>query len=262
MTASSNPLYSGKPLQDKAALVLGASRGIGAAIARAFITSGARVMLGARDIKLLHKVAADLDATGERAGVVQMDMLDAASIASAVAATVAAFGRLDIAVNNAGIQLPRQRLIDIAEEDFERLLNVNLRGVFTAMKHEIQAMLATGGGSIVNLASTAGLVGMPFISPYVASKHAVIGLSKSAAIEYATQGIRVNVLAPGTTMTDMLKRGPAATPESLAALLTRVPMGRTASADEVAGSAVWLCSDAASYVTGIALPVDGGYFAS
>jgi NAD(P)-dependent dehydrogenase (short-subunit alcohol dehydrogenase family) len=259
--AVSNPLYSGKPLQGKAALILGASRGIGEAIARAFIASGARVMLGSRDVELLRKVAADLDPAGERAQIVQMDMLEGASIANAVAATVTAFGRIDIAVNNAGIQISRNLLADIAEEDFDRLVDVNLRGVFLALKHEIRAMLANGGGAIVNVASLAGLVGMRLISPYVASKHAVVGLSKAAAMEYATQGIRVNVIAPGPIMTDMLRAGPAAKPETLAALLARVPMDRTGTLDEVASSVVWLCSDGASYVTGVVLPVDGGHAA-
>jgi NAD(P)-dependent dehydrogenase (short-subunit alcohol dehydrogenase family) len=136
-----------------------------------------------------------------------------------------------------------------------------LRGVFVAMKHELRAMLSGGGGSIVNIASVAGLVGLPLIAPYVASKHGVIGLTRAAAAEYANRGIRVNALAPGTVMTAMLKAGPLATPESSAAILSKIPMARVASVEEIAGAVLWLASDAASYVTGVAIPIDGGYCA-
>lgn len=245
-------------LAQQSALVIGASRGIGEAIARALFANGANVVLASRDVTALECLAGELDPSGKRVSVVKTDMTDSASVQNAVAHTVSRFGRLDIAVNNAGIQNPRTPFIDTSEDDFDHLLGVNLRGVFVAMKYELRAMAAAGRGSIVNVASSAGLVGMPLIAPYVASKHGVIGLTKAAAVEYAGQGVRVNAIAPGLVMTDMSKSGPLATPESAAAILSRIPMGRVAQIDEIAGAVVWLASGAASYVTGAALPIDGG----
>lgn len=266
MATSDNFSSSASPstpfsLAQQSALVLGASRGIGAAIAQALFAHGANVVLAARDVLALERLAAQLDPSGARVRVVKTDMADTDSVRSAVEQTVSAFGRLDIAVNNAGIQNPRTPFIDTANEDFDRLININLRGVFVAMKHELRAMAAAGSGSIINVASVAGLVGLPLIAPYVASKHGVIGLTKAAAAEYAGQGIRVNALVPGTVMTEMLKKGPMATPESAAAMLSRIPMGRVAAVEEITGTVVWLASRASSYVTGVALPVDGGYTA-
>jgi NAD(P)-dependent dehydrogenase (short-subunit alcohol dehydrogenase family) len=259
-------------LAGKSVLVVGASRGIGEAIARAFAAQGSKVMLGARDVAALERLAQELDPSGGRVRAVSMDVTDAASVQAAVAATVAAFGRLDVAVNNAGVQnirvdenglrTSRQAFIDTPDEAFDRLVNINLRGVFLAMKHELRAMLANGGGSIVNMASVAALVGFARIAPYVATKHGVIGLTKTAALEYAEQGIRVNALVPGTVLTEMLKAGPLATPEGAAQIMANIPMKRVASVEEVAGAVLWLASDLATYVTGAALPIDGGYVAA
>jgi NAD(P)-dependent dehydrogenase (short-subunit alcohol dehydrogenase family) len=247
------------PLQDKAALISGASRGIGEAIAHAFVANGARVMLASRDADQLRRVAAEIDPSGERAKIVVMDVTDAASIEAAVAATVTAFGRLDAAVNNAGLQIPRSPLADVVDDDFDRVLAVNLRGVFLALKHEIRAMLKTGGGAIVNISSAAGIVGIPNITPYATSKHGLTGLTKVAALDYAARGIRVNAVAPGTTNTELFKVGPGSSPEALTAIMARVPMGRVAEPDEISGAVVWLCSEASAYVTGQTLAVDGGF---
>lgn len=245
-------------LAGKSALVLGASRGIGEGIARALFAEGAKVMLAARTESALAAIAADLDRSGERAAVVRLDMTDAGSIEAAVNAAVARFGRLDIAVNNAGLQIARAPIPDIPVADFDAVLGVNLRGVFVAMQHQITAMRRNGRGSIVNIASAAGLIGVPMAAPYVASKHGLIGLTKSAALELAEEGLRVNAVLPGPVMTRLLRAGPASNPDALAALMARVPMRRMASPAEVAAAVLWLASDAASYVTGVSLPVDGG----
>ncbi len=245
-------------LNDKAVIVLGASRGIGEEIARSMVSAGARVMLSARNLDALERLANELDPTGERVAAVRLDMTDAGSIELGVAAAVDRFGRLDAAINNAGIQVPRTPLMDVPDEVFDEVIAVNLRGTFIAMKHEARAMLSAGGGAIVNIASAAGIVGIPLVGPYVASKHGVVGLTRSAAVELAAQGVRVNALVPGAVMTDMLRVGPASTPEALAMMLNNIPMRRLGTVSEIASAAVWLASDQASYITGVALPVDGG----
>jgi len=259
-------------LHHKSVLVVGASRGIGEGVAQAFAAQGSRVMLAARDTEALATLARTLDPSGERVRYVTMDVTDSASVEAAVLATEAAFGRLDIAINNAGIQNirvdengvrnSRQAFVDTPDDAFDRLVQVNLRGVFVAMKHELRAMLRAGGGSIVNMASTGGVVGFARIAPYVATKHGVIGLTRTAALEYAEQNIRVNALVAGTVLTEMLKAGPLATPEMAAAIMAAIPMKRVASIEEAARTMLWLASDAASYVTGAAIPMDGGYTAA
>ena len=147
--------------------------------------------------------------------------------------------------------------MDTADEAFDQVIAVNLRGTFVAMKHEARAMLANGAGAIVNIASAAGVIGIPLVAPYVASKHGVIGLTRSAAVELAAKGVRVNALVPGAVMTDMLRVGPASSPQALEMMLRNIPMGRLGTVNEIAQAAVWLASDHASYITGVALPVDG-----
>ncbi|HLY57658.1 MAG TPA: glucose 1-dehydrogenase [Stellaceae bacterium] len=243
-------------LEGKTALVFGASRGIGAAVARLFVAEGALVVLASRDLAALEALAAELQPA---AVAVQTDMAVPDQVRRAVTATLERFGRLDIAVNNAGVSPRRTDFAELSEEAFDAAIDVNLRGVFIAMKAEIAAMRATGGGSIVNTGSIASLVGLPQMAAYVASKHALAGLTKSAALDCAKHGIRVNMVAPGTVMTDMLRAGAAATPEGKARLEAATPMGRIASPDEAASAILWLASPAASYVTGTILPVDGGY---
>jgi NAD(P)-dependent dehydrogenase (short-subunit alcohol dehydrogenase family) len=272
-TPSTTPIApAGFGLAGKSVLIVGASRGIGEAIARAFAAQGSRVMLGARDQAALQRLAAELDPSGKRVLPVYLDVGDAASVQAAVAATEASFGRLDIAVNNAGIQnirvdengvrTSRQDFTDTPDEAFDQLIHVNLRGVFIAMKHELRAMLRSGGGAIVNMASIGAVVGFARIAPYVASKHGVIGLTRTAALEYAERGIRVNALVPGTVLTEMLKAGPLSTPELAAQIVGNIPMKRVASVEEIASAVLWMSSDLASYLTGAAIPVDGGYTAA
>ena len=179
-----------------------------------------------------------------------------------VASCLDTFGRLDIAFNNAGItgQVDAD-VVAADEETFDRVMAVNVRGVFLSMKYEVPAMLQTGGGAIINCSSGAGLRGGPQASPYYASKHAVIGLTKSVALEYAQQNIRVNAICPGLILTDIVRYGFASVPEKLERLSGRIPMARTGEPDEVARSVVWLASDDSSYANGVALPIDGGTMA-
>ncbi len=224
-------------LEGKVALITGASRGIGAATARLFAQERATVVLAS----------------------LKTDVAEAASVETLIKRTVDAYGRLDIAVNNAGIAGGNKPLVEVTEEVFDRVIAVNLKGVFLCMKYEIPAMLASGGGAIVNLSSTVGLVGTGAgIAPYIASKHGVVGLTKAAALEYGGQHIRVNAIAPGTTRTSVNERWIA--DEQIRQRITSgIPLGRVADPAEAAEAILWLCSDAASYVTGVTLPVDGGY---
>ncbi len=245
-------------MDGKVVIITGASRGIGAASARAFAQAGARVVLAARDEQTLEAVARDIRLADGQALVVPTDTGDTTAIAHLVDATLEAFGRLDAAFNNAGDGHMPTPLADIAVEDFDRVVRVNLRGVFLAMKYEIPAMLASGGGAIVNMSSTAGLMGVPGIASYVASKHGIIGLTKAAAADYAQRNIRVNALAPGPILTHRLQHVPDALRERV---VGPVPMHRMGQPEEVAATVVWLCSDGASYITGATLPVDGGWMA-
>jgi NAD(P)-dependent dehydrogenase (short-subunit alcohol dehydrogenase family) len=191
--------------------------------------------------------------------VQRVDVTNGAEVEAVVAYTVREFGQLDIAVNNAAANNVRRPLHEIDDDMFDAILRVNLRGVFIGMKHQIRAMLARGRGSIINTGSAASSVAFGMMAAYVASKHGLLGLSRAAALEYASQGIRVNVVAPGAVMTEMLLQGSAATPEGKARVEAATPMGRIAAPAEIAAAIVWLASDAASYVTGASLPVDGGY---
>ncbi len=251
-----------KQFVGKVALITGASQGIGAATARLFAQAGAAVVLASRsEAELAHNVEA-IKADGGEAMAVRTDVTDAASVESLVKRTVEAYGRLDLAVNNAGMGGGNMPLVEVSEELFDRVIATNLKGVFLGMKYEIPAMLASGGGAIVNLSSTVGLVGFGGpgggIAPYIASKHGVVGLTKAAALEYARQHIRVNAIAPGTTLTSVNERW-IADEQTRQRITGGIPLGRVADPTEVAEAILWLCSDAASYVTGVTLPVDGGY---
>ena len=251
-----------KHLAGKVALITGASQGIGAATARLFAQAGAAVVLASRSAEELAHNVEEIKANGGEAMAVKTDVADAASVESLVKRTAEAYGRLDVAVNNAGIGGGNMPLVEVSEELFDRVIATNLKGVFLGMKYEIPAMLASGGGAIVNLSSTVGLVGFGGpgggIAPYIASKHGVVGLTKAAALEYAGQHIRVNAIAPGTTRTSVNERW-IADEQTWQRITGGIPLGRVAEPFEVAEVILWLCSDAASYVTGVTLPVDGGY---
>lgn len=246
-------------LSGKVAIITGASRGIGAATARLFAREGAAVVLASRNTEELSWLASDIAGEGGTALAVATNVADADATEALVARTLATYGQLDIAVNNAGVALGNKPLTEVSEEQFDQTIAVNLKGVFLALKYEIPAMLASNGGAIVNMSSTVGLVGSGAgIAPYIASKHGVVGLTKAAALEYAPWHIRVNAIAPGTTATSVNEHwiGNPAIKERITAA---IPMGRIGEAQDVAEAALWLCSDASSYVTGVVVPVDGGY---
>ena len=243
------------PFQGRVALIAGGSRGIGAATAEAFAAAGAAVVLGARDIEALASVAKRIEASGGRALAVRCDVTDAGSQRELAEAAVAAFGRLDAAFNNATAGPLPAPLADIDPAEFDQGIATNIGGTFLGMKFQIPAMLASGGGAIVNMASVAGVNGTANLAAYVAGKAGIIGLTKVAALDYADQGVRVNVVAPGPILTHHLE---AAGPEAqrLAGLAT--PMRRTGSAAEVARTVLWLCSEQSSFITGAVIPIDGG----
>jgi NAD(P)-dependent dehydrogenase (short-subunit alcohol dehydrogenase family) len=243
------------PMRGLVALVAGASKGIGAATAEAFAAAGAVVVLGARDTAALESVAKRIEAAGGKAMAVRTDVADAESMRHLVDRALARYGRLDAAFNNATDGPMPAPLADIDIGEFDQGIATNIRGTFLGMKFQIPAMLRGGGGAIVNMASIAGVNGTANLAAYVAGKAGIIGLTKVAALDYADQGIRVNVVAPGPILTHHLE---AAGPEAqrLAGLST--PMRRTGTVAEVARAVLWLCSEQSSFVTGTVLPVDGG----
>jgi len=247
-----------RPLDGKVALVAGASRGIGAVTARAFARAGADVVLAARNKDALESVAEGIRADGGKALAVPTDVGDPASVEQLVQQAEATFGHLDAAFNNATDGPMPAPLADLDPEGFDRAIRTNIRGTFLGMKYEIPAMLRAGGGAIVNMASLAGLQGVANLAGYAAGKAGIIALTKVAALDYADQGIRVNVVAPGPILTHHLEAA-GAEAQRLAGLST--PMRRVGRPDEVAATVVWLCSDQASFVTGATLPIDGGQYA-
>ncbi len=250
-------------LDGKTALISGAARGIGRATALLFAKEGARVAVADLDIDGARETAGLIEKVGGKVIAITVEITKADQVAAMVARTVDAFGRLDCAFNNAGIAAYQvgalgQKTADWSEDAFDRMIAVNLKGVWLAMRSELEVMAKQGGGSIVNTASIAGLVGLPTSSAYVAAKHGVIGLTKTAAIEYAPAKIRVNSVCPGYIETDMTRdamaqRGPE--------IMATTPFRRMGTAAEIAEMVCWLASDRASYVTGASYNVDGGYVA-
>lgn len=248
-------------LNGKVALVTGGSSGIGRATALALAREGAKVVVADVMVEGGQETVRLLTATGGQGLFVKTDVSRAAEVEALIGRAVATYGRLDCAFNNAGVEGAFVTTSEYSEADWDRVLTINLKGVWLCMKYEIAHMLRQGGGAIVNTASGAGLVGVPNLSAYVASKHGVVGLTKTAALEYAKAGIRVNAVCPGVIQTPMVARLTSNRPDLSEALVAAEPMGRTGRPEEVAAAVVWLCSDAASFVTGHALSVDGGYVA-
>jgi NAD(P)-dependent dehydrogenase (short-subunit alcohol dehydrogenase family) len=241
----------------KSALVTGAASGIGRATALLLAREGARVLVCDVDEAAGRATVDAIAAAGGEARFARTDVTREAEVAAAVRTALEAFGRLDCAVNNAGIAGATGPLHETDTEGFVRTLAVNLTGVFVCMKHEIPVMARQGGGSIVNMASGAGIIAVPGMAAYCASKHGVLGLTKTAAVENARTGVRVNAVCPGTTDTPMLRASRERGPELEKMILASLPGGRFGRAEEIAEAAVWLCSDRASFVSGEAMLVDG-----
>lgn len=249
--------------EGKVALVTGAAMGMGLATARMFAEAGAKVVLSAHNADALESATGALEAAGHTVLGVRCDLSNDAEVDAMVRQTVETFGRLDAAFNNAGIQIPPNDVVDVPRKDYERVMAVNLDGVWNCIQAELRQMQKQGSGAIVNCSSIGGLVGNPHLTAYHGTKYGVIGLTQSAALENAARGIRVNAVCPGTIDTPMVAKMVAERPEAMAEIMKKQPIGRLGRPEEEVASAVlWLCSDASSFVLGIALPVDGGYTAN
>ncbi|MDF7660679.1 SDR family oxidoreductase [Erwiniaceae bacterium L1_54_6] len=245
--------------KDKVALITGAASGMGLAAAKAFAASGASVVLADVNEEAVNAAATELNNAGYKTIGIRCNVANIDEVKAMVDEVVATFGRIDAAFNNAGVQSPVAETAIADPEDYDFVMDVNLRGIWNCMKYELIQMKKQGSGAIVNNSSLGGLVGIAERGIYHASKHGVVGLTKSAGLEYAPQNIRVNAICPGIIETPMVSGMLESQPEAMAELMKDVPIQRLGRADEIADAVLWLCSPASSFVIGHALPVDGGY---
>ncbi|ARK20918.1 3-oxoacyl-ACP reductase [Sporosarcina sp. P26b] len=245
----------------KAGLVTGSGSGIGRASALALAKAGAKVMVSDVSEEAGQETVQMIKDLGGEAAFIACDVSNEEQVIALVDKTVETFGQLDFALNNAGINKGQKPIGELDSKDWDLTLKVNLYGTFYCIKHEVNAMLKTGGGAIVNTASGAGLEGSPNMTPYTASKHAIAGLTKSVALEYGQQGITINSIAPGATITPAIEGWAKTSPEQYEAVLASLPAGRMSTAEDQANAVVFLCSDLARSISGVTLAVDGGYTA-
>lgn len=248
-----------KMFEGKVAIVTGGSFGIGRATAVAFARQGANVVVADLIEDKENETIKSIESTGGNTLFVKCDVSKSSEVSNLIEKTIARFGKIDFAFNNAGIEGLSAITHECTEANWDNTININLKGIWLCMKNEIPAMLKNNKGIIINCASVAGLVGFPGSPAYVASKHAVVGLTKTAALEYAKQGIRVNAVCPGVIHTAMIDRLTGKDKEVEKQFTNMEPVGRMGNPEEVAEAVIWLCSDAASFITGVALPVDGGF---
>ncbi|MBM6550405.1 SDR family NAD(P)-dependent oxidoreductase [Marinomonas ostreistagni] len=241
------------------ALVTGGASGMGLATAKAFAESGAAVAVADINGEAAQKVADELVANGHRAIAIECDVTDEMAVKAMVEKTVATYGRLDAAFNNAGVQSIATETADLESQEFDRVLDINLKGLWSCMKYELQVMREQGSGAIVNCSSLGGFVGVPGRGAYHAAKHGVLGLTKTAALEYADQGIRINAVCPGIIDTPMVAGMKTEETEAMDLLMQQVPARRLGTAEEIADPVLWLCGPGSTFVMGHALAVDGGY---
>lgn len=244
--------------ENKVAIVTGAASGMGLATAKAFCESGAAVMMADYNVELLEREANKLMDKALKVSWIKCDVSIEEDVEQLVQKTVAEFGKLDFAFNNAGVMAQVANTGETTTEDWERVIGINLRGVWDCMRHEIKQMEKQGHGVIVNTASTGAITGQPGVSPYIATKHGVLGLTRTAAIEYVTKNIRINAVNPGLIDTQIARDVVDGDPEAYQQLEGTVPMGRAGRPDEIASVVLWMCSEGASYLVGQGITVDGG----